>query len=162
MAPCVMLLSDTELITPLYGGLELPWRAAWLWRLSMFHPWGLWYPRDAHGCVVAAFVVPCCWGFDSKAQWGWDTYWRLHNDICLLVVGKFPSKVSWLMQWAHHTVETMLANPDKTEFVVFTKRRTPHCLRSRLFQGYFKSLYVGQISQGNPGFSAKLMGACGC
>ena len=56
----------------------------------------------------------------------------------------------------------MSANPDKTEFVVFTRRRTPCCLQNTLFQGYFNSLYVSQVSQGNPGFSAKLKGACGC
>ena len=35
VAPCVILTSYMGLITPLYGGLERPWRAAWLWRLSV-------------------------------------------------------------------------------------------------------------------------------
>ena len=124
-----MLLSDMGLITPLYSGLEPRWKATWLWQLSMFLPWGLWYPGDAHKCVVAAFVVPCCWCFDSKAQWEWDIYSRLRNDICLLVEGKFPNTVSGLMQWARHTVETrykevgLSVNPDKTEIVVFARRR---------------------------------------
>jgi hypothetical protein len=30
MTPCVLLLSDMELITLSYCGLEPPWRAAWL------------------------------------------------------------------------------------------------------------------------------------
>jgi len=63
---------------------------------------------------------------------------------------------------SRHDIQVGLsANPDKTEFVVFT-RRTPHCLQTTLFQGYFKSLFVSQVSQGNPGFLAKLKGACGC
>ena len=31
VAPCVQLLSDTGLATPLFSGLQLPWRAAWPW-----------------------------------------------------------------------------------------------------------------------------------
>jgi len=48
-----------------------------------------------------------------------------------LAVGKFPNKVSGLMQWARHTVETrykevgLSVNPDKTEFVVFTRSKLP-------------------------------------
>jgi hypothetical protein len=64
----------------------------------------------------------------ARLRGGCDTYSRLCNNICLLAVGKFPNMVSGLMQWAHHTVETwyevgLLVNPDKTEFVVFTRRR---------------------------------------
>jgi hypothetical protein len=51
------------------------------------------------------------------------------DDICLLVVGKFSNMVSGLMQWAQLTVETwgnkvgLSVNPDKTELIVFTRRR---------------------------------------
>jgi len=61
MTPCVLLLSDMELITPLYCGLEPPWRAAWLRRLLLALPCRLQYPGDAHvRCVVDASMVPCC------------------------------------------------------------------------------------------------------
>jgi hypothetical protein len=51
------------------------------------------------------------------------------DDICLLVVGKFPNTVTGLIQWALHTVETqcdelgLSVNPDKTGLVAFTGRR---------------------------------------
>jgi hypothetical protein len=51
------------------------------------------------------------------------------NDICLLAVGKFPNMVSELMQGALHTVEKwcgrvgLSVNPDKTNLVVFTRKR---------------------------------------
>jgi len=58
-------------------------------------------------------------------------YSRLCNNVCLLAMGKFPNTVSGLMQWALHTVETwsnevgLSVNPDKTEFIVFTRRKLP-------------------------------------
>ena len=124
-----MLLSGMRLITPLYSGLQPPWRATWLQQQSMVLPWGLLKPGDAHRCVVAASVVPCCWCFYGQSQWGWEIHSRLQNDTCLFVVRKFPNTVSGLMQWALHTVQTwcnevgLSVNPDKTEFVVFTRRR---------------------------------------
>jgi Reverse transcriptase (RNA-dependent DNA polymerase). len=61
------------------------------------------------------------------------------DDICLLVVGKFPD-MSGNMQWARHTIETrynevrLLINPDKTGLVVFTrKRKLPGFFESHLF-----------------------------
>jgi hypothetical protein len=45
------------------------------------------------------------------------------DDICLLVVGKFPNTVSGIIQWALHTVQTwcdevgLSINPDKTGLV---------------------------------------------
>jgi hypothetical protein len=51
------------------------------------------------------------------------------DDICLLAVGKFPNKVSGLMQWALPTVETcrkevrLSVNPDKTGLIAFTRKR---------------------------------------
>jgi hypothetical protein len=51
------------------------------------------------------------------------------DDICLLVVEKFPNAISGLMQRALHTIETwcdevgLSANPVKTELVGFTRKR---------------------------------------
>ena len=51
------------------------------------------------------------------------------DEICLLAVGKFPNKVSGLIQWALSTVEVWCAeldlsvNPDKTGLVAFMRRR---------------------------------------
>ena len=51
------------------------------------------------------------------------------DDICLLEVGKFPNKVSGLVQWALHTIEAwcdepgLSVNPDKNGLVAFTRRR---------------------------------------
>jgi hypothetical protein len=90
------------------------------------------------------------------------------DDICLLSVGKFPNTVSQLMQWVLRTAETwcdevgLLVNPDKTELVVFIrKRKLPGFFEPHFF-GVTLSLFVGQVSQGSPGFSADLEGACGC
>ena len=64
------------------------------------------------------------------------------DDICLPAVGKFPNPVLGLMQWALHTVETwcdevrLLVNLDKTELVVFTRRRKPPHFLKPLFWGY--------------------------
>jgi len=51
------------------------------------------------------------------------------DDICLLAVGKFPSIISGLIQWALHTVELwhgglgLSVNPNKTRLVAFTRKR---------------------------------------
>jgi hypothetical protein len=51
------------------------------------------------------------------------------DDICLLVVGKFPNTVSGLIQWAFHTIEIwcdelgLSVNPDKTWHVAFVRRK---------------------------------------
>ena len=61
------------------------------------------------------------------------------DDICLLVVGKFPNMILGLIQWALHTVEMwceevgLLVNPDKTGLVVFTRKRKFCCF----FEPYF-------------------------
>jgi hypothetical protein len=63
------------------------------------------------------------------------------NDICLLAVGKFPNTVSELMLRALHTVETwcgrvgLSVNPDKTDLVVFTRKRK--------LSGFFEPLFFG-------------------
>jgi hypothetical protein len=56
------------------------------------------------------------------------------------------------------------ANPDKTELIVFTRRRKlPGFFEPCFFLGgYCKSLSVSQVSQGNPEFSADLEKVCGC
>jgi len=62
------------------------------------------------------------------------------DDICLLAVGKFPSTVSGVIQWALHTVELwygelgLSVNPDKTGLVAFArKRKLPGFFEPRLF-----------------------------
>jgi len=62
------------------------------------------------------------------------------DDICLLVVGKFPDTVSGLIQWALHTVEVwcswlgLSVNPDKIGLVAFTrKRKLTEFFEPRLF-----------------------------
>ena len=51
------------------------------------------------------------------------------DDICVLAVGIFPDTMSGLMYWALHTAEIwcdeggFLGNPDRTEYVVCTKRK---------------------------------------
>jgi len=65
------------------------------------------------------------------------------DDICLLAVGKFPNKVSGLIQWALSTVEVWCAylglsvNPDKTGLVAFTRRK----LTGFLYLGYSERRY---------------------
>jgi hypothetical protein len=62
------------------------------------------------------------------------------NDICLLAGWKFPNTVSELMQGALHTVEKwcdevgLSVNPDKTDLVIFMKRK---------LDGFFESLLFG-------------------
>ena len=63
------------------------------------------------------------------------------DDICLLAVGKFPNTVSELMQRALHTVEKwcsrvgLSVNPDKTNLVIFTRKRK--------LSGFFEPLFFG-------------------
>ena len=63
------------------------------------------------------------------------------DDICLLAVGKFPNTMLELMQRALHTVEiwcgkvSLSVNPDKTNPVVFTRKRK--------LPGFFEPLFFG-------------------
>ena len=63
------------------------------------------------------------------------------DNICLLAVGKFPNTVSELMQRALHTVEKwcsrvgLSVNPDKTNLVIFTRKRK--------LSGFFEPLFFG-------------------
>jgi hypothetical protein len=90
------------------------------------------------------------------------------DDICLLSVVKFPNTVSRLMQWVLRTVETwcnevgLSVNPDKTELVVFTRKRKFPGFSEPHFFGVTLCHSVCHVSQGSPGFSADLEGACGC
>ena len=53
------------------------------------------------------------------------------DDACLLAVREFPNTVTGLIQWALHSFEMwcdkigLSVNPEKTELIVFTRRRTP-------------------------------------
>ena len=61
------------------------------------------------------------------------------DDIFLLAVGRFPDTVLEHRQWVHHKVEIfwgevgLLVNPDKTEIVVFTRKRELPCFFDPLF-----------------------------
>jgi hypothetical protein len=60
------------------------------------------------------------------------------DDICLLAVRKFPNTVSGLMQWALHSWSNevgLSVNPNKTEFLVFTRRRKLPCFSEPHFLG---------------------------
>ena len=67
------------------------------------------------------------------------------DDICLLVVEKFPNTVSGLIQWALGTVEAwcgehgLSVNPGKTGLVVFTKKRK--------LSGFFQPRLFGKVLQ---------------
>ena len=90
------------------------------------------------------------------------------DDICLLAVGKFPNTVSGLIHCAHLTVEMwcdevgLSVNPDKTDFVVFTRRKK--------LLGFFEPQFLGLLYvalsrssiSGSPRFSPDLEGAPGC
>jgi len=67
------------------------------------------------------------------------------DDICLLVVEKFPNTVSGLIQWALHTAEAccdelgLSVNPDKTGLVAFMRRRK--------LSGFFEPRLYGRTLQ---------------
>ena len=61
------------------------------------------------------------------------------DDICILVVGKFPNAVSGLKQCALSTVEIwciavgLSVNPDKTGIVAFTRKKLKGFFEPRFF-----------------------------
>jgi len=67
------------------------------------------------------------------------------DDICLLAVGKFPNKVSGLIQWALGTFEASCGGGglsvirDKTGLVVFTRKRK--------LSGLFQPRLFGKVLQ---------------
>ena len=81
---------------------------------------------------------------------------------------KFPSTVSGLIQWALHTVEIwrdkvgLSVNPNKTELIVFTRRRKHPVSLNHTFLGLLYITLRQSSIQGSPGFSAGLEGAFGC
>ena len=96
----------------------------------------------SRGCPQAGVFSPVLWCLIVD-----DLIMRLNrvvctqgyaNDICLLAVGKFPNTVLGLMQ---ETIASwcskigFLVNPDKTELIVFTRKRN-------IF-GFFESLFFG-------------------
>jgi len=99
------------------------------------------------------------------------------DNICLLVVGKFPNTAPGLIQWAHYTVKawcgelSMSVNPDKTGLVAFTRRRKlPGFFKLHLFGMTFhrsRSVkYLGVILDSRltwrDGFTTDLEGTRGC
>jgi hypothetical protein len=74
---------------------------------------------------------------------------------CLLMVGKFPNKVSGLIQWALSTAEIwcskveLSVNPDKTGLVAFTRKRK--------LQGFFEP-QISRVKLSHSG-SVKYLGA---
>ena len=129
LTPCVLLLSDLGLTTPVSGALALPLRAARTRRNLMDHFWGLRFPEVARR---EAYCRRSCGAFlfELIARLNRDgvNTQCYADDICLLAVAKFPNTASGLMQWACHTVQIgcgevgLSANPDKTEFI-FTRKR---------------------------------------
>ena len=78
------------------------------------------------------------------------------DDICLLAVGKFPNRVSGLIQWALYTVETwcdelgLSVNPNKTGLVAFMRiRKLPGifepCLFGKTLRCSMSVKYLGVI-----------------
>ena len=124
MTPCVLHLGS---ITPSYDGLELPWRVGWLRRLLVDFPVMSRCLEAAHR-EVSSLLLWCLAvdEFIARLNRGGVYTQGYADDICLLVVGKFPNTVSGLIQWALHTVEMwcdelrLSVNPDKSGLVVFT------------------------------------------
>jgi hypothetical protein len=134
LTPCLLLLSDMGLGTPLSGVLVLTWRAAPTRRNLTDHTWGLRCPgvarREAYcRAPVVLFVDDQI----ARLNMGGVNTQCYADDICLLAVGKFPNTVPGLMRWTCHTVETgcsevgLSANPDKTEFIFTRKRYLQTC-----------------------------------
>jgi hypothetical protein len=89
----------------------------------------------ARGCPQGGVLSPLLWclvvnDLIARLNMG-GVYYQGYADICLLAGGKFPNTVSELMQGALYTVEKwcdeagLSVNPDKTDLVVFTKKRKP-------------------------------------
>jgi hypothetical protein len=93
------------------------------------------FPRSiavSRGCSQGGVLSPLLWclvadGLLARLNEGGVYAQGYADDICLLVVGKFPNTVSGLMQWALHTVEAwcdelgLSVNPDETRLVVSTR-----------------------------------------
>jgi hypothetical protein len=99
----------------------------------------------SEGCPQGGVLSPLLWCLVvnellARLNEG-DVYSQAYaDDICLLVVGKFPNTVSVFIKWALYTTDAwcnklgLLVNPDKTELVAFTRRRKlPGFFEPRLF-----------------------------
>jgi hypothetical protein len=84
---CAVLLK-MGLTTPSYVGLELPWRAAWLRRLSVD------LPRSCpQGGALSPLPLSLVVDFTARLN-GDGIYTQGYaDDICFLAVGKFPNTV---------------------------------------------------------------------
>jgi hypothetical protein len=130
-------------ITPLYGGLRLPWgggvAVATLNGFSMRF-------AISRGCLQGGVLSPLPWCLvvdDLLARLSGNGVFiqGYTDDISLLVVGKFPDTVSELVQWALLTVQTqcnevgLSVNPDKTGLVALTSKRKLPAFFERQFFG---------------------------
>ena len=99
----------------------------------------------SRGCPQGGVLSPLLWCLVvaellTRLREG-DVYSQGYaDDICLLVVGKFPNTVSGFIQWALHTVELwcdelgLSINPNKTGFVAFTRKmKLPGFFEPHLF-----------------------------
>jgi hypothetical protein len=99
----------------------------------------------ARGCPQGGVLSPLLWCLVvyliARLNTGRVYFQGYADDICLLAGGKFPNTASELMQGALHTVEKLFyevglsVNPDKTDLVVFTKKRK--------LDGFFEPLLFG-------------------
>jgi hypothetical protein len=100
----------------------------------------------SRGCPQGGVLSPLLWclvvdDLIARLSMGGVYCQGYADDICLLAVGKFPNTVSGLMKRALHTVEKwcgrvgLSVNPDKTDLVIFTRKR-------KLF-GFFEPLFFG-------------------
>jgi hypothetical protein len=88
----------------------------------------------ARGCLQGGVLSPLLWclvvdNLIARLNTGGVYCQGYADDICLLAGRKFPNMVSELMQGALYTAEKwcdkvgLSVNPDKTDLVVFTKKR---------------------------------------
>jgi hypothetical protein len=120
---------------PSYDGSKLPWKVVRSVAVCRGSPQGgalsplLW-------CLVVDYLL---------ARLSGGVYAQGYaDDICLLAVGKFPNKVSGLIQGALGTIEewcgevSLSVNPDKTGLVAFTRRK---------LAGFFEPRFFGRTLQ---------------
>jgi len=125
----------------------------------------------SRGCPQGGVLSPLLWclvdDLITRLNGGGMCTHGYADDICLLAVGNFPNTVSGLIHCALLTVEMwcdevgLSVNLDKTEFVVFTRRRKlPGFFEPQFFWLLYVALCRSSIS-GSPKFSPDLEGASG-